>query len=281
MNTPSSLDQLSRVVEDIRDATSADAATVKSCCAAAYGTDLVTLFLGDSYHPGGAALTRRLAAALGLQPSQRVVDVASGIGTTALLLVSEYDVEVLGVDLGAEQVAKARTRAATARLDGRTQFEVGDAEQLPVGDATFDAAVCECAFCTFPDKATAARELARVVRAGGRIGITDVWLEPARLEPDLAGLAARVACLADARPIAELRTLLEAADLVVEHVERHDEALLDTIERVEARLRALRMLDVPLLRPFNLRRGIDLARRAAEVVRRGDAGYMLLVANKP
>jgi len=75
--------------------------------------------------------------------------------------------------------------------------------------------------------------------------------------------------------------LLEAAGLVVEDIERHDQALLDTIERVEARLRALRMLDVPLLRPFNLRRAIDVARRAAEVVRRGDAGYVLVVATKP
>jgi SAM-dependent methyltransferase len=254
---------------------------VKSCCAAAYGADFVAMFLGDSYHPGGVALTRRLADRLGLEPSQRVLDVASGIGTTALFLAFEFDVEVLGVDLGAEQVAKARTRAASVRLGGRARFEVGDAEQLPLDDATFDAAVCECAFCTFPDKATAAGELARVVRGGGRIGITDVWLEPTRLDPDLAGLAGRVACLADARPILELCALLEAAGLVVEDIERHDQALLDTIERVEARLRALRMLDVPLLRPFNLRRAIDVARRAAEVVRRGDAGYVLVVATKP
>jgi SAM-dependent methyltransferase len=265
----------------MRDTTDADAATIKSCCAAAYGADVVAMFLGDSYHPGGAALTRRLAQALNLEPSQRVLDVASGIGTTALSLASEFNVEVLGVDLGTEQVAKARSRAAIARLDGRARFEVGDAEQLPVDDATFDAAICECAFCTFPDKLTAAGELARVVRRGGRIGITDIWLEPGRLDPDLAGLAGRVACLADARPIAELRRLLEVTGLVVEHVERHDEALLETIERVEARLRALRMLDVALLRSFNLRRGIDLARRAAEVVSRGDAGYMLLIATKP
>jgi len=281
MSTASSLDQLSRLVEGVRGATGADAAMVKSCCAAAYGADFVAMFLGDSYHPGGVALTRRLADRLGLEPSQRVLDVASGIGTTALFLAFEFDVEVLGVDLGAEQVAKARTRAASVRLGGRARFEVGDAEQLPLDDATFDAAVCECAFCTFPDKATAAGELARVVRGGGRIGITDVWLEPTRLDPDLAGLAGRVACLADARPILELCALLEAAGLVVEDIERHDQALLDTIERVEARLRALRMLDVPLLRPFNLRRAIDVARRAAEVVRRGDAGYVLVVATKP
>jgi arsenite methyltransferase len=279
--TLGSLAGLSRLLDGVRSASKPDAATVKACCAAAYGDDLVTMFLGESYHPGGVALTRRLAEALLLEQSERVVDVASGIGTTALLLASEFDVEVLGVDLGAEQIAKARTRAASSQVDGRVRFEIGDAEQLPVDDATFDAAVCECAFCTFPDKTTAAAELARVVRPGGRIGITDVWLEPDRLDPDLAGLASRIACLADARPIPEVRAILEAAGLVVQDVERHDHALLDTVERVEARLRALRMLDAPVLRPFNLRRGIDLARRAADVVRRGDAGYVLLVATRP
>src|SRR5262249_8419648 len=158
------------------------------------------------------------------------------------------------------------------------RYAVGDAEQLPVRDASFDVAVCECAFCTFPDKATAAREFARIVRPGGRIGITDVWLQPDRLDPDLAGLAGRIACLADARPIHEVCATLEVAGFDVEHVERHDDALAETIDRVEARLRALRMLDLPVLRPFNLQRAIDLTRRATDVVRRGDAGYILLSA---
>jgi SAM-dependent methyltransferase len=157
---------------------------------------------------------------------------------------------------------------------------VGDAERLPVEDGGFDAVVCECSFCTFPDKPIAAAELARVIGPGGRVGITDVWLDPGRLDPELAGLAGRVACLADARPIAETRGTLEAAGLRVEHVERHDQALLATIEQVETRLRALRLLDLPILRAFNLRRGIELTRRVADVVTRGDAGYMLLVATK-
>ena len=68
----------------------------------------------------------------------------------------------------------ARARAATVGLGDRARFELGDAERLPVDDAAFDAAVCECAFCTFPDKATAAAELFRAVRPGGRVGISDV-----------------------------------------------------------------------------------------------------------
>jgi arsenite methyltransferase len=257
-----------------------DPDAVKSCCAAVYGVDLVTLLLGESYHPGGADLTRHLADALSLEACERVLDVAAGIGTTALLLAAERDVDVLGVDLGASQVARARDRAGAAGLGARARFEVGDAERLPVDDGAFDAVVCECAFCTFPDKATAAAELARVLAPGGRVGVTDVWLDPDRLDPELAGLAGRVACLADARPIDETRATLEAAGLRVDHVERHDQALFATIEQVETRLRALRLLDLPILRAFDLRRGIELTRRVADVVTRGDAGYMLLVATK-
>lgn len=269
------------ILEGLGDLDASDPETVKACCATAYGVDLVALFLGDSYHPGGAGLTRRLADAIGLQPGERVVDVASGIGTSTLLLAAEQEVEVIGVDLGEAQVTRARTRATEAGLEERVRFEIGDAERLPVDDASFDAAVCECAFCTFPDKGTAAAELARVLRPGGRVGITDVWLDPSRLDPELQGLAGRVACLADARPIDEVRTILERVGLAVTHIERHDHALLDTIERVTTRLRALRLMDPSILQGFDLARGIALARKAAAAVECGDAGYVLLTATKP
>lgn len=273
-----SLTQLAQAVTSLGGTGTADDEAVKACCAAAYGVDLVSLFLGESYHPGGADLTRRLADMLALQPGDHVLDVATGIGTTALLLADERNVQVVGVDLGEAQVARARSRAADVGLEGRVAFDLGDAERLPAPDASFDAVVCECAFCTFPDKATAAAEIARVLRPGGRVGITDVWLDPARLDPELQNLAGRIACLADARPIEEVRAILQRAGLTVTHIERHDQALLDTIEQVTTRLRALRLADLPLLRGFDLRRGIDLARKAAATVERGDAGYVLLTA---
>jgi arsenite methyltransferase len=278
--SPSSLRALAQTIDGLDDLDRADADAVKSCCAAVYGSDLVALFLGDSYHPGGAGLTRRLAEAIDLQSGQRVLDVASGIGATATLLATEFGVDVLGVDLGDAQVARARERAALAGLT-RIRFQRGDAERLPIGDSEFDAAICECAFCTFPNKDIAAAELARTVRPAGRVGITDVWLDPDQLDPELRGLAGRVACLADARPIAELTEIVERAGLAVTLVERHDVALLEAIDRVTVRLRALRLLDLPLLRRFNLARGISLAGRVADAIESGNAGYVLLTATKP
>jgi hypothetical protein len=166
-------------------------------------------------------------------------------------------------------------------LDGQVRFEVGDAERLAFEDADFDAVICECALCTFPSKPSAVAEMARVLRPGGRVGITDVWIDPDRLDPDLRGLAGHIACLANARPIAEQRALVENAGLLVTLLERHDDALSETIDLVRDRLRALRLADVPPLRGVDLRRGIELAGRAADAVRQGAAGYLLLVATKP
>lgn len=177
----------------------------KACCAAAYSTDLVAMVLGESYHPGGRALTRRLADVTGLRAGQRVLDVASGPGTTAVLIAQEFGVTVDGVDLSAASVQRAVAAGQAAGLSARVRFHTGDAERLPFQDATFDAVICECAFCTFPDKQAAAAELARVLRPGGRIGLSDVTLSPGDLPPELRGLAGWVACLAAARPARGVR----------------------------------------------------------------------------
>lgn len=62
---------------------------------------------------------------------------------------------------------RARAAADKAGLSGKVRFHLGDAERLPLPGNTFDALVCECAFCTFPGKAAAAAEFARVLRPGG------------------------------------------------------------------------------------------------------------------
>jgi arsenite methyltransferase len=254
---------------------------VKACCARSYQSDVVALILGESYHPGGLELTRRLAGSLGLRSGQKVLDVASGPGATAFLLAAEFGVEVEGVDLGSESVAKANARAAERGIDGRVRFTVGDAEELPLADASVDAVVCECAFCTFPDKPTAARELARVLRPGGRLGITDVALDPTRLDDELRSMAGWVACLADARPLEEYVALLEAEGLRVTLTEHHDDALAAMIDQIDARLVAFRMAKVAALEAIDF----DQARRrvaaAARAVAEGIAGYKLLVAEKP
>ncbi|WP_165989332.1 class I SAM-dependent methyltransferase [Streptomyces sp. YIM 98790] len=256
-----------------------------SCCADAYARDITVALLGESYHPGGTALTRRLADTLGLADGHRVLDVASGRGTTALLLAGTYGVTAEGVDYSPAHTALATGAAQAAGLADRVTFTTGDAEHLPCPDSTFDAVVCECALCTFPGKERAAAEFARVLRPGGRAGITDVTADPARLPPELTGLAARIACIADARPLDDYARLLAAAGLRTVRTERHDQALLRMIDQIEARLRLLAMTAPDRLAAAGLDDGPDAARPALEAARRavagGHLGYALLIAEKP
>jgi hypothetical protein len=261
----------------------ADPADIKACCAATYGQDAVALVLGESYHPGGLGLTRRLADALGLRPGQRVVDVASGPGATARLLAGEFGVTVDGVELGESTVERARSATDEAGLSASVRYHLGDAERLPLPDACADVVVCECAFCTFPDKATAAAEFARVLRPGGRVGITDVTVTEEGLPEELRTLVAWVACIADARPVSQYTDFLAAAGLRAVYIEVHDDALARMVEQIEARMTVLRMSAADKLSDAGV--DVDAVSRYTALARRAVAdgliGYRMLIADKP
>ncbi len=246
-----------------------DPATIKACCSAAYGSDAVALLLGESYHPGGLALTRRLAQRLGLRPGDRVADIASGPGTTARLLAAEYRVRVDAVDL----------RPSTVDAP-RVTVHVGDAEQIPFPDRAFDAVVCECAFCTFPDKPAAVAEFARLLRPGGQVGITDVTVTGRGLPDELTGLQAWVACIAGARPLHSYELVLHSAGLRVTHTEVHDKALDRMLDQIDARLALLVTTATDRLAAA----GVDVdavlryTRLARKAVGDGLIGYALLTA---
>jgi SAM-dependent methyltransferase len=109
-----------------------------------------------------------LAEATAPQPGERLLDVATGTGAVALLAANAGAV-VTGLDLAPDLVERARAKAEAAGLD--VTFEAGDAEALPYGDASFDV-VCSAIGTQFaPDHAAVARELARVCRPGGRLGL--------------------------------------------------------------------------------------------------------------
>ena len=81
--------------------------TVKQCCARLYESDFAKMLLGDSFHPGGLKLTERLGTLLGLTAQSRVLDIASGKGTSALFLAERFGCEVLGIDYSGQNVEKA------------------------------------------------------------------------------------------------------------------------------------------------------------------------------
>jgi len=255
---------------------------VKSCCAALYETEWARLLLGDSFRPGGLALTERLGSLLRLAPGMVVLDAACGRGNSALYLAGTFSCQVIGVDFGAGNVAAGTEAARERLLDALTEFRIGDVESLPIEDATIDAVICECAFCTFPDKRRAAAEFARVLRPGGVVGLSDMT-RSGEFPAELKTLLAWIACIADARPIEEYRSCLGKAGFTAGFIENHDEALSQMVKDIRARLLGLELLvkigntDLPFI---DFEGAVAMAKVACEAVRTGQLGYNLMTATR-
>ena len=248
---------------------------VKACCAAVYGSEPVNLLLDGRLHPGGDVLTRRLADLSGIGPGDRVLDVASGGGSTARLLAAERGATVRGIELSPRLVAMAERDAAEAGLASVTAFEVGDAERLPVDDASFDVVLCECALCTFPDQAAAVAGFRRALGPGGRVGIADVTLEPGRLPAELDTPMGRIACVAGALSASGYERLLREGGFTDVVAEPHPEAALTTVDSILEVLDAVR---AGLRNVFDVEGALRLVDLAREAVHDGVLGYALIAA---
>lgn len=102
-----------------------------------------------------------------VQPGERVLDLATGTGITAIA-ARERGAHVTGVDLTPELVEVARNKARDAGFTD-IDFREGDAENLPFADASFDVVLSTCGHMFAPDQDRVASELARVTRPGGRV----------------------------------------------------------------------------------------------------------------
>ncbi len=116
-----------------------------------------------------APIHDRLVASLNPRPGERWLDVGTGTGAVAVR-AARAGAAVMALDLSPVLLATARHLASEAGLS--IQFDVGDVEQLPYDDASFDVVVSAHGVVFAPDHAAAARELARVCRRGGRLGLT-------------------------------------------------------------------------------------------------------------
>lgn len=115
-----------------------------------------------------------------LEPGDHVVDVGCGAGIDSLIAARMVgpDGQVIGVDMTEEMVSKARASAKHAGCTN-VEFRQGFAESLPVEDGWADVVISNGVVNLFPDKLAGLRELARVLRPGGRLQIGDILVQKA------------------------------------------------------------------------------------------------------
>jgi SAM-dependent methyltransferase len=153
-----------------------------------------------------------------LRPGEVVLDLGSGGGFDCFVAGPKVGPagRVIGVDMTAEMLARARRNIAVYReqtgLDN-VEFRLGEIEALPVADASVDVVISNCVLNLSPDKPRVWREIARVLKPGGRVAVSDLALLqplPAAVRADVEAL---VGCVAGAVLVEETRAMATAAGL--------------------------------------------------------------------
>jgi ubiquinone/menaquinone biosynthesis C-methylase UbiE len=160
-----------------------------------------------------------------LRPGETVVDLGSGGGLDVFLAAAKVGPEgrAIGIDMTQEMIALAR-RNAEKGVDGtpyeNVEFHLATIDKIPLADASVDCVISNCVINLAPDKRAVMQEIARVLKPGGRLAVSDIALKqplPAAIANDLLAYAG---CIAGAVLIDEYRnTLLESGFAHVEVVD--------------------------------------------------------------
>ncbi|MBI4734504.1 MAG: arsenite methyltransferase [candidate division NC10 bacterium] len=149
----------------------------------------------------------------GVTPGQVVLDIGSGAGIDCLIAADKVGPtgRVIGLDMTPEMIERGRQNTREAGVTN-VEFRLGDAEKMPVADASVDWVISNCVINLSPDKPAVFREIARVLKPGGRISISDIVAEelPAAIRESRD---AWTGCLAGAISEAAYVRGLEAAGL--------------------------------------------------------------------
>ncbi|ARQ67450.1 methyltransferase domain-containing protein [Streptomyces marincola] len=220
-------------------------------------------------------LTDMVIERLRVGPGRHTLDIGCGVGGPALRVARATGSTVVGVNISRAQLAVAHTLAERESMTDRLTFTYADASALPFDADSFDA-VWALESVPHMDRALALREMARVVRPGGRIVITDMF-ERAPVAAHRRALLARFREAWSAGPlvpIADYPALLRDAGLrLVELTDLSDHVLSRSLPALDASLG-------PLSRPGGSEAGPEIGDRAslADLAEGGELGYLLLVA---
>lgn len=209
-----------------------------SCCGGGAQADAIAEALGYSAEqlaaiPEGSNLGLSCGnptALAELQPGETVLDLGSGGGFDVFIAAARVGAagQVHGVDMTHKMVALARKNAAAFRrrtgLDNVT-FHLAQIEAIPLPDASVDAVISNCVLNLSPDQPAVWREIARVLKPGGRAAISDLALLRPLPDAVKADVQALVGCIAGASLLDETRAMIQAAGLGDLEVETHGEAL--------------------------------------------------------
>lgn len=153
-----------------------------------------------------------------LKPGETVLDLGAGGGFDCFVAGPKVGAsgKVIGVDMTPAMLSSARSALPTyTQRTGLSniEFRLGEIENLPVADASVDVVISNCVLNLSPDKPRVWQEIARVLKAGGRVAVSDLALVRPLPEAVKRSVEALIGCVAGAVLIEETRAMAKAAGL--------------------------------------------------------------------
>jgi SAM-dependent methyltransferase len=133
----------------------------------------------DHFHARGFPATVDLADRLTIRAGDHVLDIGCGIGGPARYIATRFGCKVTGIDLTPTFVEAGRRLTALLALQDQVSIELGDAQQLPYADGSFDGAIAQHVTMNIQDRRRFFAEAARVLKPGGWFALTEHGLGPA------------------------------------------------------------------------------------------------------
>ena len=252
-----------------------------SCCVDFYQLPITQFLLGDSFHPGGLALTKQLAQQLLIGRDSRVLDIASGRGTSSLHLAQQYGCDIVALDLSEQNLKLTRDLAIKNNVSLLLTTTMSNADKLPFEDNSFDAIICECAVCTFKDPLQAVSEMFRVLKPNARIGISDVLLNK-KLPDDLNGLLSKTFCISGALSSNQYVEMFQKNGFSKINLTTTNWAITDMIDKIKKQSKLLDTISgkIAFSIPDWLVDSSATLSSIDDFVKQDGLGYMMMTAKK-
>ncbi len=255
MNSDENID----IKQSVRDAYSRIAQTGGSCCGSSSGpatvstggcgcgcgsssTSLGTALGYDEADlaalPEGADMGLSCGNPLALSliaPGETVLDLGSGGGFDVFQAATKVGAEgrVIGVDMTPAMLDRARRNAMSFTASSglaNVEFRLGEIEHLPVPDGTIDLVISNCVINLSTDKPQVWREIARVLRTGGRVSVSDLALLRPLPQGARASVEAYVGCIAGAALVDDTQAMMRDAGLDDIKIIRKDAAIASMVD---------------------------------------------------
>jgi arsenite methyltransferase len=232
---------------------------------------------GSVFHPGGLEVSRELAVLCGIGATSEVLDVACGTGETACFLAESFGCRVVGIDATELQITRAQEKKGQRNVP--VEFHQADAHRLPFPEGRFDAVISEATLCHL-DIGQVLKEMTRVARPGGRVGIHDLcWQENAP-----ATIKQRFAEVENERPetLAGWARRFEEAGLVEVRTVDRSQIYPTWVKEEKRRIGLLGQLRIflAILKRWGLA-GCRRIRESQRIWESEHMGYGIIVGSKP